>query len=90
MLTDTKLKDADMWKENQNLLTRKFKFDDFKQALEFVNKVGELAEQANHHPDIRLGYGYAQISLMTHSDGSVTEKDKSLSRQIDLLLEGHK
>lgn len=81
------MKDTSMWNEDQSLLIRKFEFDNFKQALDFVNKVGQLAEKVNHHPDIKLGYGYAEISLTTHSTSAVTQKDRSLSKQIDQLIE---
>lgn len=73
------------WTEENNSLTREFKFADFKQALEFVNKVGELAEKANHHPDIELGWGRVKVSLTTHSTGKVTDKDRTLAKQIDSL-----
>lgn len=74
-----------MWNEEDNTLRKEFTFDDFKSALEFVNKVGALAESANHHPDIQLGWGKVKISLTTHSAGGVTEKDRDLAKQIDQL-----
>ncbi len=66
-------------------MVREFKFKDFKRALEFVNKVGELAEEANHHPDIELGWGRVKVSLTTHSEGKVTDKDLNLAAEIDKL-----
>lgn len=75
-----------MWTEADNKLIRRFKFDDFVEALAFVNKVGELAEKANHHPDISLGWGYAEISLTTHSENGVTDKDRALAKEIDRLV----
>lgn len=74
-----------MWREENNRLIREFKFEDFRAALEFVNKVGELAEKVNHHPDIKLGWGYAQIFLTTHSEGKVTDDDHELAKAIDEL-----
>lgn len=74
-----------MWQENDNYLIKEFKFADFKAALLFVNKIGELAETANHHPDIELGWGKVKVKLTTHSEGAVTEKDHNLAQQIDNL-----
>ena len=73
------------WLQENSLITKEFIFPDFKSALEFVNKVGELAEKANHHPDIELGWGRVKISLTTHSEGKVTEKDRALAAEIDQL-----
>ncbi|MDB5163585.1 MAG: Pterin-4a-carbinolamine dehydratase [Candidatus Saccharibacteria bacterium] len=74
-----------MWQEKDKALVREFKFADFKSALGFVNKVGELAEAANHHPDIQLGWGKVVITLTTHSEGGVTDKDRQLAEKIDGL-----
>lgn len=60
-------------------------FENFKTALAFVNKVGELAEAANHHPDINFGYDYVDITLCTHSADGLTEKDFELAKQISAL-----
>lgn len=76
-----------MWQEQNNSLIREFKFPDFSSALLFVNQVGELAEAANHHPDIELGWGRAKIALTTHSEGGVTQKDRDLAKDIDALAQ---
>jgi len=76
-----------MWSKTGNSISKKFKFDDFKQALDFVNSVGELAEAENHHPDIKLGYGFAEISLTTHSESMVTDMDRQMSEKIDRIIE---
>ncbi len=76
-----------MWQEENNFLVKEFTFPDFASALEFVNKVGELAEAANHHPDIELGWGRVKIRLTTHSEKKVTQKDRSLAAEIDALLD---
>lgn len=75
-----------MWQKKDNTLVREFAFPDFKTALEFVNKVGELAEAANHHPMIALMWGRVKVVLSTHSAGKVTDKDRKLAKQIDLLM----
>ncbi len=73
------------WRQKNNALVREFSFPDFKSALDFVNKVGELAETANHHPDIELGWGRVKITLTSHDAGKVTKRDQNLSKQIDNL-----
>lgn len=73
------------WQEENNQLTRQFTFPDFKSALAFVNKFGELAESHNHHPDIFLGWGKVTVTLTTHDAGGVTEKDRALAAAIDAL-----
>jgi 4a-hydroxytetrahydrobiopterin dehydratase len=70
---------------DEHHLTREFRFDDFRQALDFVNKVGELAEQENHHPDIYLTYGRVRIDLWTHKIGGLHENDFVLAAKIDNL-----
>lgn len=73
-----------MWTIKDNKLVRDFEFKDFKEALDFVNKVGELAEKANHHPDIFLyDYKKVRLTLTTHSQGGVTDKDRDLAQSID-------
>ncbi|MDP3881113.1 MAG: 4a-hydroxytetrahydrobiopterin dehydratase [bacterium] len=75
------------WTEKDNKLEREFEFTDFKEALDFVNKVGALAEEANHHPDILLhDYKKVLLTLTTHSEGSVvTEKDRALAEEINRI-----
>lgn len=74
-----------MWHKNDNIMYKEFEFDDFKSALDFVNKVGELAEKQNHHPDVELGWGRVKVSLTTHSEGKITDKDKELANLIDKI-----
>lgn len=74
-----------MWHEANNCISREFKFANFKEALGFVNKIGELAEKANHHPDLELGWGRVKVTLSTHSEGKVTSKDRQLAEEIDKL-----
>ncbi len=66
-------------------LKRKFKFKNFAEALAFVNRVGALAESEGHHPDIRFGWGYAEITLFTHAVGGLSENDFILAAKIDIL-----
>jgi 4a-hydroxytetrahydrobiopterin dehydratase len=66
-------------------ITRAFAFPDFRQALNFVNKVGELAEQQGHHPDILLSWGKAEVTSWTHKINGLTESDFILAAKIDEL-----
>lgn len=70
---------------DQHHLFRIYKFPDFKSALAFVNRVGELAEQQGHHPDILLGWGKVEITLWTHAVDGLTESDFILAAKIDEL-----
>ena len=72
------------WQEENNCLMRVFEFKDFQAALNFVVKVGELAEMANHHPDIEIfGYNKVKLKLTTHSAGrTITDKDINLAEEI--------
>ena len=71
--------------ENQDLLSRRFELKTFAEALDLVNKIGELAENQQHHPDINLGWGYVEIYLSTHDIGGISEKDIALAKSIDKL-----
>jgi 4a-hydroxytetrahydrobiopterin dehydratase len=70
---------------SEHHLKREFKFSDFKQALAFVNRVGELAEEQGHHPDILLAWGKAEITLWTHKIDGLTESDFIMAAKIDRL-----
>jgi len=71
---------------NEHHIVRKYKFPDFRSALAFVNKVGELAEEQGHHPDIVLMWGMVEITLWTHAVNGLTESDFILAAKIDQLL----
>lgn len=66
-------------------LSKEFKFKDFREALDFVNRVGELAEQQGHHPDIYLSWGRVEITIWTHKIDGLTESDFILAAKIDEL-----
>jgi 4a-hydroxytetrahydrobiopterin dehydratase len=70
---------------NGHHLHREFKFPDFKQALDFVNRVGALAEEQGHHPDILLAWGKAGITLWTHKIDGLTESDFVMAAKVDRL-----
>lgn len=66
-------------------ITKLFKFPDFVQALAFVNKVGHVAEEQGHHPDILLSWGKAEVTTWTHAINGLTESDFILAAKIDRL-----
>jgi 4a-hydroxytetrahydrobiopterin dehydratase len=74
------------WLVEGGELAREWKLEDFAQALDFVQRVGALAEQANHHPDILLhGWNKVRLTLSTRSEGGLTQADFALAEQIDGL-----
>jgi 4a-hydroxytetrahydrobiopterin dehydratase len=74
------------WREEGAELVRDFEFANFKDALAFVNRVGEEAEEMNHHPDILVhGWNKVRLTLSTHSEGRVTDADHTLAGRIDGL-----
>lgn len=66
-------------------ISRDFKFKDFIQALEFVNKIGAIAEDEGHHPDITLKWGFVRLEIWTHAVGGLTQNDFILAAKIDTL-----
>ncbi|MBR9884870.1 MAG: 4a-hydroxytetrahydrobiopterin dehydratase [Oceanospirillales bacterium] len=71
--------------EGGKRIRREFTFRNFADALSFVNRVGELAEAEDHHPEIRFGWGHAEIELWTHKIGGLHENDFILAAKIDQL-----
>jgi 4a-hydroxytetrahydrobiopterin dehydratase len=80
---EDKLQTLEDWSFVDGQIQKEFLLDDFTEALHFVNKVGELAEEADHHPDILIRYNRVTFSLSTHSAGGITEVDFQLAEQID-------
>ena len=73
------------WALRQSIISRKFVFANFVQAIRFVNRVARLAEAANHHPDITINYNRVKLSLTTHDEGGLTMKDFRLAGRINKL-----
>jgi 4a-hydroxytetrahydrobiopterin dehydratase len=72
------------WKViEEHHIVRNFTFPDFKQALAFVNRVGEIAEEQGHHPDILLAWGKVEITLWTHKINGLTQSDFIMAAKID-------
>jgi 4a-hydroxytetrahydrobiopterin dehydratase len=82
----------DLWRQipgwevvEEHHLRRRFRFKNFRQALDFVNRVGELAEEQGHHPDVGFGWGYAEVTVYTHKIDGLTESDFILAAKISEL-----
>lgn len=87
LLSDAQIKQAlprlSGWKQNGNAIERNFEFADFKAAMAFVNKMADLAEEANHHPDIDIRYNKVKLSLVSHDSGGVTDRDVRMAERIN-------
>ncbi|HEY7404152.1 MAG TPA: 4a-hydroxytetrahydrobiopterin dehydratase [Candidatus Angelobacter sp.] len=73
------------WQRNGDAIQRVFRFPDFKAAMQFVNKVADAAEQANHHPDIDIRYNTVTMALVSHDSGGVTQRDVRMAGVIDKI-----
>lgn len=80
---ETHLSGLKDWTAADEKLAKKFNFDNFADALLFVNKVGEIAERLDHHPDVLFGWGYAEFFITTHDAGGLTEFDFALAKKIE-------
>lgn len=74
------------WYIGKNFIKREFKFDTFRQAIDFTNRVATLAEEQDHHPDICVYYNEVELTLSTHKVGGLTSNDFILAAKIDLLI----
>ncbi len=75
------------WRREGKIIVRDMQFENFKEAMEFVNRVAEVAEAADHHPDILIhGWNKVRLNLMTHSSGGLTDKDFDMAGRIDSLV----
>jgi 4a-hydroxytetrahydrobiopterin dehydratase len=68
-----------------NRIEKEYRFPDFRQALDFVNRLGEVAEEEGHHPDVYLTWGKVRVALSTHSIGGLSENDFILAAKVDRL-----
>lgn len=83
-----KLSSLPGWELKGKAIEKKYKFSSFLPAIQFVQKVAELAEAAQHHPDIIINYNVVTLNLSTHSAGGVTEKDLALASKLETLPRG--
>ena len=89
--TDTirqRLADLDGWEHDGSHIVRELQFDEFREAVGFINRVADLADDADHHPDLYNSYTTVRVALTTHSEGGVTDKDLDLAGRIDGAVAG--
>jgi 4a-hydroxytetrahydrobiopterin dehydratase len=77
------LASLDGWKKRGGFIEKSFEFETFMEGIEFTRKVAAVAEEEEHHPDIRIRYTRVTLSIQTHSEGGVTEWDIGLARAIE-------
>jgi 4a-hydroxytetrahydrobiopterin dehydratase len=82
-----RMKKVPEWELEKKHIERTFEFDDFQDAIDFVNAVAEVAEEEEHHPDIDIRYSKVRLVLSTHSKGGLTDLDFALAERIDTLSE---
>ena len=89
LLTDKEINDRIKtlkgWKHEGKFVTKAFEFGEFMDGVRFVNKVAEVAEEQEHHPDINVRYTTVTLSIQTHSEGGVTEWDLDLAEAVEKI-----
>lgn len=75
----------DGWEEQDDALVREFELPSFPAAIEFVDRLAELAESESHHPDIDIRYRRVTVRWTTHSEGGITEKDRQMAERTSPL-----
>lgn len=82
---DSGLSSLDGWKVEGKTIAKTFSFEDFAQSIDFVDHVASAAEEADHHPDIDIRFDKVTLTLSTHSEGGVTDKDLRLAEAIEAI-----
>ena len=83
---EARLKHCPSWKDEGDLISRTFQFETYLDGVDFAKAVAELAEEANHHPDMLIGYRKVTVTLTTHDAGGVTVLDVELAERIEALI----
>ena len=81
------LKKLPEWELEGKAITRMIEFEDFMDGIDFVNLLADIAEEAQHHPDISINYTRVTLSLTTHESGGITEEDVELAHRINNLVD---
>jgi 4a-hydroxytetrahydrobiopterin dehydratase len=81
------LKKLPEWEHEKKQIERTFEFDEFSEAIDFVNSVAEIAEEEEHHPDIDVRFNKVRLVLTTHDKGGITDRDFEVAEKIDNLFE---
>jgi 4a-hydroxytetrahydrobiopterin dehydratase len=80
-----RLAGLDGWEREGDAIQRRFKLDDFKGSVDFVNRLTPAAEEMNHHPDLAISWNEVTVTISTHSEGGLTANDFELARKIDAV-----
>jgi 4a-hydroxytetrahydrobiopterin dehydratase len=83
---DQRLGDLPGWEARDGALRKGYSFDAFAGAMAYANRVAEAAEQADHHPDMLVGWGKVELAWVSHSAGGITENDVNMARRSDELV----
>jgi 4a-hydroxytetrahydrobiopterin dehydratase len=78
-----RLEDLDGWTRNEDTIERAIEFDGFTEAIDFIDRIAPLAEEADHHPEIFNVYNRVELTLTTHDAGGLTDKDFDLAAAIN-------
>lgn len=81
------LKKCPEWEPQGNAISRTVEFEEFNDSIDFVNDLAEIAEKAQHHPDMLVSYNKVTVTLTTHDSGGVTERDIELAQRVDHLVD---
>lgn len=84
---NTMMKRVPEWETDKKSIERTFEFDDFNQAIDFINAVAEIADEEEHHPDIDIRWNKVRLVLSTHSEGGLTDLDFQVAEKLDTLME---
>jgi 4a-hydroxytetrahydrobiopterin dehydratase len=82
---DQRLTGQDGWERDGDAIAKRFKLDDFKGSVDFVNRLTPEAEDMNHHPDLAISWNEVTVTVTTHSEGGLTANDFELARRIDAV-----
>jgi 4a-hydroxytetrahydrobiopterin dehydratase len=82
---ERRLRDLSGWEREGDAIRKSFKGDDFKDSVNFVNRLTPIAEGMNHHPDLQISWNTVSVSITTHSEGGLTGNDFELASRIDAL-----
>jgi 4a-hydroxytetrahydrobiopterin dehydratase len=85
-----KVKSLSGWQYKDNAISKLYRFKEFMEGIRFIDRVAEMAEAADHHPDIHVNYTRVTFTCTTHSDGGVTAKDFALADQIERAFPAQK
>ena len=83
---ESRLQDLEDWHLEGDAIKRKLEFDDFLEAIEFINRIATLADSADHHPEIFNVYNRVELLLTTHDSGGLTHRDFDLAQEIDRVI----